>query len=90
MWISNQRAWVTQDLFKEWLFKVCAPNMKDYLDTNDLPLKALLLSDNAPGHPADLNPLTGYLPPEKLFRKRFTLILLFPSKMQQTSILSPF
>ncbi|GFX30944.1 hypothetical protein TNCV_4146521 [Trichonephila clavipes] len=37
-----------------------------------------------------LNPLTGYLPPEKLFRKRFTLILLFPSKMQQTSILSPF
>ncbi|GFX38867.1 hypothetical protein TNCV_1890311 [Trichonephila clavipes] len=37
-----------------------------------------------------LNPLTGYLPPEKLFRKRFTLILPFPSKMQQTSILSPF
>ncbi|GFT07074.1 hypothetical protein TNCV_1416001 [Trichonephila clavipes] len=37
-----------------------------------------------------LNPLGGYLPPEKLFRKRFTLIFLFPSKMQQTSILSPF
>ncbi|GFX59244.1 probable RNA-directed DNA polymerase from transposon BS [Trichonephila clavipes] len=37
-----------------------------------------------------INPLSGYLPPEKLFRKRFTLILLFPSKMQQTSILSPF
>ncbi|GFW72948.1 uncharacterized protein TNCV_830711 [Trichonephila clavipes] len=37
-----------------------------------------------------VNPLIGYLPPEKLFRKRFTLILLFPSKMQQTSILSPF
>ncbi|GFV21081.1 hypothetical protein TNCV_1568771 [Trichonephila clavipes] len=30
------------------------------------------------------NPLTGYLPPEKLFRKRLTLILRFPSKMQQT------
>ncbi|GFV39695.1 transposon Ty3-G Gag-Pol polyprotein [Trichonephila clavipes] len=38
----------------------------------------------------DLNPLTGYLPPEKLFRKRLTLILRFPSKMQQTSFLSPF
>ncbi|GFV77397.1 hypothetical protein TNCV_3759271 [Trichonephila clavipes] len=37
-----------------------------------------------------INPLTGYLPPEKLFRKRFTLILLFPSKMQQTSIFPPF
>ncbi|GFW94235.1 hypothetical protein TNCV_1979751 [Trichonephila clavipes] len=37
-----------------------------------------------------IHPLSGYLPPEKLFRKRFTLILLFSSKMQQTSILSPF
>ncbi|GFV43081.1 hypothetical protein TNCV_5027711 [Trichonephila clavipes] len=35
-------------------------------------------------------PLTGYLPPEKLFRKRLTLILRFPSKMQQTFFLSPF
>ncbi|GFX87171.1 hypothetical protein TNCV_2059421 [Trichonephila clavipes] len=25
-----------------------------------------------------INPLTGYLPPEKLFRKRLTLILRFP------------
>ncbi|GFT45538.1 tigger transposable element-derived protein 1-like protein [Trichonephila clavipes] len=62
MWRSNQRAWVTQDLFKEWLFKVCAPSIKDYLDTNDLPLKALLLLDNAPGHPKDLkdNLLTDF------------------------------
>ncbi|GFY08297.1 hypothetical protein TNCV_1357041 [Trichonephila clavipes] len=36
------------------------------------------------------NPLTGHLPPEKLFRKRLTLILRFPSKMQQTFFLSPF
>ncbi|GFX72451.1 retrovirus-related Pol polyprotein from transposon 17.6 [Trichonephila clavipes] len=37
-----------------------------------------------------INPLSGYLPPEQLFRKRFTLIFLFPSKMQPTSILSSF
>ncbi|GFY03111.1 uncharacterized protein TNCV_981161 [Trichonephila clavipes] len=62
MWRSNQRAWVTQDLFKEWLFKVCALSIKDYLDTNDLPLKALLLLDNAPGHPKDIkdNLLTDF------------------------------
>ncbi|GFS52280.1 uncharacterized protein TNCV_4850091 [Trichonephila clavipes] len=36
------------------------------------------------------NPLTGYLPPEKLFRKRLTLILRFPSKMQQTFSFPPF
>ncbi|XP_071036412.1 tigger transposable element-derived protein 1-like [Parasteatoda tepidariorum] len=36
--------------------------IKDYLDTNDLPLKALLLLDNAPGHPKDLkdNLLTDF------------------------------
>ncbi|GFW45942.1 hypothetical protein TNCV_4496611 [Trichonephila clavipes] len=38
----------------------------------------------------EFNPLTGHLPPEKLFRKRLTLILRFPSKMQQTFLLSPF
>ncbi|GFW92012.1 uncharacterized protein TNCV_2152911 [Trichonephila clavipes] len=62
MWRSNQRAWVAQDLFKEWLFKVCTPSIKDYLDTNDLPLKALLLLQNAPGHTKDLkdNLLTNF------------------------------
>ncbi|GFS56550.1 retrovirus-related Pol polyprotein from transposon 17.6 [Trichonephila clavipes] len=38
----------------------------------------------------DFNPLTGHLPPKKLFRKRLTLFLRFPSKMQQTFFLSPF
>ncbi|GFR27834.1 tigger transposable element-derived protein 1 [Trichonephila clavata] len=62
MWRSNQRAWITQDLFKEWLFKVCAPSIKYYFDTNDLPLKALLILDKAPGHPKDLkdNLLTDF------------------------------
>ncbi|GFY58405.1 zinc finger MYM-type protein 1 isoform X2 [Trichonephila inaurata madagascariensis] len=62
---SNRRAWATQDLFKEWLFKVCAPSIKDYLDNNDLPLKALLLLDNVPGHPKDPkdNFLIQFLPP---------------------------
>ncbi|GFX71271.1 DDE-1 domain-containing protein [Trichonephila clavipes] len=62
MWRSNQRAWVTQDLFKESLFKIYALSIKDYLDTNDLPLKALLLLDSVPGHRKDLkdNLLTNF------------------------------
>ncbi|GFX13549.1 retrovirus-related Pol polyprotein from transposon 412 [Trichonephila clavipes] len=36
------------------------------------------------GDKYEFNPLTRHLPPEKLFRKRLTLILRFPSKMQQT------
>ncbi|XP_023238694.1 tigger transposable element-derived protein 1-like [Centruroides sculpturatus] len=54
MWRSNKRARVMQALFKEWLFEVCAPSIKDYLQTNELPLKALLLLDNTPGHSKDL------------------------------------
>jgi hypothetical protein len=55
MWRSNQRTWVTQFFFfKEWLFEVCAPSIKDYLEKNDLPLKALSLLDNTSGHPKDL------------------------------------
>ncbi|GFX24825.1 uncharacterized protein TNCV_4489161 [Trichonephila clavipes] len=38
----------------------------------------------------NINPLSGYLPPEKLFRKSLTLILRFPSKMQQTFSFPPF
>jgi hypothetical protein len=41
--------------FKEWLFEVCPPTIKDYLENHDLSLKALLLLDNAPGHPKDLD-----------------------------------
>ena len=40
--------------FKKGLFKVCAPKIRDYLQNNELPLKALFLLDNAPGHPKDL------------------------------------
>ncbi|GFV67357.1 zinc finger MYM-type protein 1 isoform X2 [Trichonephila clavipes] len=36
------------------IYKVYAPNIKDYLDTKDLPLNALLLLDNAPGYTKDL------------------------------------
>ena len=47
MWRWNEREWVKQVLFNEWLFKVYAPSIKDYLQTNELPLKALLVLDNA-------------------------------------------
>ncbi|GFW63086.1 uncharacterized protein TNCV_4454341 [Trichonephila clavipes] len=52
---------------------VCAPSIKDYLDTNDLPLKALLLLDNAPGHPKDLkdNLLTDFLADSSVFTSEF-------------------
>ena len=54
MWRSNCKAWVTRDLFVEWTNLVFGPAVKKYLLENDLPLKALLVLDNAPAHPPTL------------------------------------
>ncbi|XP_025099955.1 tigger transposable element-derived protein 1-like [Pomacea canaliculata] len=55
MWRSNSKAWVTRQFFVEWVTKVFAPTVKEYLQKNNLPLKCLLLLDNAPAHPPNLN-----------------------------------
>ncbi|XP_060679998.1 tigger transposable element-derived protein 1-like [Hemiscyllium ocellatum] len=54
MWRANSKAWVTRMIFMEWLTEVFAPAVKEYLETNNLPLKCLLLMDNAPAHPPNL------------------------------------
>nr|XP_023656335.1 tigger transposable element-derived protein 1-like isoform X2 [Paramormyrops kingsleyae] len=51
MWRSNAKAWVTRQLFVEWINKVFGPSVKKYLTENGLPLRAVLLMDNAPAHP---------------------------------------
>ncbi|XP_053246962.1 tigger transposable element-derived protein 1-like [Podarcis raffonei] len=54
MWRSNSKAWVTRVLFVDWVNLAFGPAVKQYLLDNDLPLKALLLMDNAPAHPKGL------------------------------------
>ena len=54
MWRANSKAWVTQQFFIEWVNKVFGPSVKKYLKENNLPLKALLVLDNAPAHPSGL------------------------------------
>ncbi|XP_019512623.1 PREDICTED: tigger transposable element-derived protein 1-like [Hipposideros armiger] len=51
MWRSNSKAWVTRILFVEWINEVFGPAVKKYLLEKNLPLKALLVMDNAPAHP---------------------------------------
>ncbi|KAF2366173.1 DDE superfamily endonuclease domain [Trinorchestia longiramus] len=55
MWRANSRAWVTRQYFVEWVHEVFAPNVKKYLQKKNLPEKCLLLLDNAPAHPPNLN-----------------------------------
>jgi len=54
MWRANAKAWVTRKVFTEWMLEVFAPSVKKYLQEKGLPLKCLLLLDNAPAHPPDL------------------------------------
>jgi len=54
MWRANSKAWVTRQCFIEWIHEVYAASVKKYLQENNLPLKCLLVMDNAPAHPPGL------------------------------------
>lgn len=54
MWRSNPKSWVTRQFFTVWFDDVFAPSVKKYLEEKNLPLKALLVLDNAPAHPKGL------------------------------------
>lgn len=40
-------------LFKEWYHDNFVPSVKDFFKKNKLPQKALILLENAPGHPLE-------------------------------------
>lgn len=50
---SQSRAWVSRVIFKEWYHDNFVPSVKEFFKRNKLPQKALLLLDNAPGHPLE-------------------------------------
>nr|XP_061782193.1 tigger transposable element-derived protein 1-like [Nerophis lumbriciformis] len=51
MWRANKKAWLTRQIFTEWLNCVFGPTVKKYLLDEGLPLKAVLVMDNSPVHP---------------------------------------
>ncbi|KAK4324160.1 hypothetical protein Pmani_005163 [Petrolisthes manimaculis] len=54
MWRANTKVWVTRQFFVDWVNLAFGPQVKKYLQENNLPLRALLVLDNAPGHPPNL------------------------------------
>lgn len=68
IWKANKKAWVTALIFKDWFTSYFVPAVKHYYGVNNLPFKALLILDNAPGHPKSLQNLypeinVVFLPP---------------------------
>lgn len=70
-WRSNKKAWVTQTIFSEWYTTYFCPGVAQFCAANGFPPKVMLVLDNAPGHPANLQEINNddlevevvYLPP---------------------------
>lgn len=48
---SQNNAWMSESIFKEWFFQQFVPQVERFLETKHLPRKAVLLLDNATTHP---------------------------------------
>ncbi len=48
---AQKNAWVDTNIFTDWFENQFVPSVKKHLTEKGLPIKALLLLDNAPAHP---------------------------------------
>lgn len=67
-WRSNKKTWMTAALFQDWVTNCAIPEKRAYCSKENLDFKALILIDNAPGHPAYVNEINEnvqflFLPP---------------------------
>ncbi|XP_066940945.1 tigger transposable element-derived protein 1-like [Macrobrachium rosenbergii] len=86
MWRANSNAWVTRDIFVQYVNVVVGPTIKNYLTTNNLPLKALLILDKATAHPPTLtDDIEEFKYIEVLFLPPNTTPILQPTDQQVIS-----
>uniref|UniRef100_A0A3B3RS84 HTH CENPB-type domain-containing protein n=1 Tax=Paramormyrops kingsleyae TaxID=1676925 RepID=A0A3B3RS84_9TELE len=69
IWRSNRKAWVTQEVFADYVQTYLSPFIKKYTAESSLANKALLIIDSAPGHPSSIvdhgdNIQVVFLPPK--------------------------
>ncbi|CAM4670142.1 unnamed protein product [Caretta caretta] len=65
---SSPKARVIRNIFEDWFNHYFVPSVRDYCSKNSLAFKALLILDNAPGHPTILDDMCPdvkvvFLPP---------------------------
>lgn len=71
---SSKNAWQTRQLFEEWFTTVFIPNVTEHLKRSGLPIKALLIVDNASCHSTTIS------------TENFTVIFIPPNT---TSLIQP-
>jgi hypothetical protein len=68
LWYWNNKAWVDSQIFMHYLSTYLSPLIEKYCAKNNLENKALLILDNAPGHPKNIEDIESniravFLPP---------------------------
>ena len=71
---SNRKGWMNRNLFQDWFTHHFCPVVERYCASNNLSHKALLLLDNAPGHPANLSDLSDQVRVEFLPKNTTSLL----------------
>jgi len=61
IWTSKRKAWFTQQVFSEWCSKHFCHSVLQFCNQINLPQKALLLLDDTPGHPSNLEEVRSEL-----------------------------
>ncbi|KAM9061128.1 tigger transposable element-derived protein 1-like [Sarcophilus harrisii] len=70
IWRSNKKAWITRSIFHEWFTHFFCPAVEKYCAQNNLANKALLILENAPGHPVNLSDLSDNVRVEYLVENK--------------------
>nr|XP_032834220.1 tigger transposable element-derived protein 1-like isoform X5 [Petromyzon marinus] len=74
IWRSNKKGWITASVFLDWLKNHFCPAIEKYCKKKNLDHKALLLLNNAPGHPPTLSELSEHVRVEFLPKNTTPLI----------------
>jgi hypothetical protein len=78
MWKSNKKSWLTRDIFQQWFISSFCPAVQRYCEENDLEPREMLVFDNAPDHPENLDTLRSLLPVKVMFLPPNTTSLIQP------------
>ncbi|XP_066244712.1 jerky protein homolog-like [Euwallacea similis] len=96
----SKKGWMTCTIFENWFHKCFVPQVEKYLDEKKLPLRAMLLLDNAPSYPIaeklcskDGNIFVKYTPPNVTVRSKFWRVYvvgsIHPFRYDNRELLTP-
>lgn len=87
-WRSNKKAWMTSEMFKNWICECAIPEIKSYCSKENLDFKALIIVDNAPSHPIYIDDLSDNL--KFLFMPPNTTSLIQPMDQGVISVFKSY